>query len=292
MIIVRLKGGMGNQMFQYAFGKRVAAQLNTELLFDLSALLDRSKKDMVFRNYDLDIFQVECPFFVHPKFLTTVYKIKSSSIGRWMRRNAERGKTYIKEAHFHVMENLITDPVDNALYDGWWQSARYFEDIKESLKRDFNFKEALLPISTALNQLIQSTNSVCLNVRRTDFLKTPELNTTNLNYFLKASEHIAAQVSNPHFFVFSDDMDWCSANIKLEKYPVTYVFHEHKGQKFGNYLRLMSYCKHFIIPNSSFAWWAIWLNEYDEKIVVAPKQWFNSEVYDTSDLVPAVWMRL
>jgi hypothetical protein len=291
MIVVRLKGGMGNQLFQYAFGKRVAAQLGTEVQFDLSSLLDRSKKDMVFRNYDLDIFHVAAPFLQSPDYLQFIYKLKSSSVGRWQRRRAEKGRTYIRETQFHVLPELIASPKDNALYDGWWQSERYFEAIGEELRKDLQFKDDLLEESKTLSKQIQSTNAICLNVRRTDFLKTPDLNTTNLDYFLKAAEYIAERIEQPHFFVFSDDMAWCEKNIQLP-HPTVYVGHEHKGRKFGNYLRLMSQCDHFIIPNSSFAWWAIWLNGNRKKIVVAPKHWFANSVYDTSDLVLQDWVRM
>ncbi|MEM1327109.1 MAG: alpha-1,2-fucosyltransferase [Bacteroidota bacterium] len=291
MIVVRLKGGMGNQLFQYAFGKRIAAQLGTEVQFDLSALLDRSKKDMVFRNYDLDIFNVNPTFLQDADYLNFIYKLKSSSVGRWQRRRAEKGKTYIKETQFHVMPELLTSPPDDALYDGWWQSERYFEQVGEVLRNDLQFVDALLLESQQLNDQIQTTNAICLNVRRTDFLKTPDLNTTNLDYFLKGARYIAERVESPHFFVFSDDMDWCETNIRLEQ-PTTYVSHTHKGRKFGNYLRLMSQCDHFIIPNSSFAWWAVWLSGGKDKMVVAPKHWFANSVYDTSDLVKASWVRL
>ena len=250
----RLKGGMGNQMFQYAFGLQVAKQLNTALQLDLSALLDRSKKDIVHRNYDLDIFNVKPDFVVNPILLQTLYTLKSSSISRFVRNRTSSGKHYVKEKHFHVVEELIHQPQDDAIYDGWWQSEKYFQSVADQIRQEFTFKKAILPNSLSLLQNIQQSNSICLNVRRTDFLKSNALNTTNLDYFLRGVDYIVERIDKPAFFIFSDDIDWCRQNINL-KHPTTIVTHDLKGEKFGNYLQLMKACKHFIIPNSSFAWW-------------------------------------
>jgi hypothetical protein len=291
MITVRLKGGMGNQMFQYAFGKRMAKSLNTELWLDLSQLLDRSRKGIVFRDYDLTIFRLKPRFIIRPSVLRTLYKLKSSSINNLVRKAAIGKRTHLKESQFHVQEELLSNPKDNTVYEGWWQSERYFEDISKEIREDFTFKNPILPKSKDLFNQINDTHSICLNVRRTDFLNTPNLNTTNQAYFLKSAEIMCEKLESPHFYIFSDDVKWCAENIKLNA-PMTLVGHEVKGEKFGNYMQLMKACKHFIIPNSSFAWWAVWLNENPNKTVIAPKNWFNDLTIDTSDLVPKDWMRI
>lgn len=291
MITVRLKGGMGNQMFQYAFGRSIATKLQTDLQLDLSSLLDRSKGDFVYRNYDLDIFNVNPTFTVNPSLLQTIFKIKSSKVAKLVKNHAASGKSYIKEKHFHLVKEVLEQPTDNALYDGWWQSEKYFSSVADHIRKEFVFIDPIIPKSTALFEKIQTTNAICLNVRRTDFLKVTALNTTNLDYFLRAAKYMAERIDQPHFYVFSDDIEWSAANIKLD-HPTTIVTHDHKGRKYGNYLQLMKACKHYIIPNSSFAWWAIWLNESKEKIVVAPKNWFTDSTFDTADLVPQNWVRL
>jgi hypothetical protein len=291
MIIIRLKGGMGNQLFQYAFGRQLAYQLKTGLKLDLSSLLDRSKGDFVYRDYDLSVFNINAEFVHPPSTLRAVYKLKSSSVTKFIRRRIDRGRQYIKETHFHLHPELLSEPVDNAVYEGWFQSPKYFTAVDDDLRREFTFRHAILPESQVLLQKIQQVNAVCLNVRRTDFLKVDTLNTTDQAYFLKAAHLIAEKVVEPHFFVFSDDIDWCRENIRLD-HPIEVVDHLHKGYKFGNYLQLMRACKHFIIPNSSFAWWAVWLNERPDKLVIAPKNWFNDLSIDTSDLIPSNWIRL
>ena len=283
---------MGNQMFQYAFGRRMAADLRTTLKIDLSLLLDRARgKDHVYREYDLTIFKVPHEFVMSPAMLRTLYKTRSSAVCKLVRKRVGRNKTHIKEPHFHVSEDLLKNPIDNAIYDGWWQSERYFEPIAEEIQKVFEFVNPIEKTSAALLQQIHETQSVCLNVRRTDFLVTSNLNTTDKDYFLRGVKKIADQVSDPHFFIFSDDVEWCAANLNLD-YPTVLVDHGHKGEKFGNYMQLMKACKHYIIPNSSFAWWAIWLNQQEEKIVIAPKRWFNDSSINTDDLVPKDWWRL
>lgn len=292
MVIVRLKGGMGNQMFQYAFGKRMAHVLDTELQLDLSLLLDRARgADHVYRDFDLTIFQLQPTFYINPSFLRLLYKTKSSKICKLTRKWAQKGKNYLKEPHFHIVEELLKQPKNNTIYEGWWQGEGYFADIAADIRKDFRFVHPLLEVSKPLLESIQNTNSICLNVRRTDFLKVSNLNTTNKDYFLNAAKKMAANIKNPHFFIFSDDVEWCAENLNLQ-HPTTLVSHAHKGIKFGNYMQLMKACKHFIIPNSSFAWWAVWLCEYENKQVIAPKNWFNDTEYDTSDLVPAEWVRM
>lgn len=291
MIIIRLKGGMGNQMFQYAFGRRMAEQLQCPLKLDLTALLDRSKRNFVFRDYDLHIFRIQENFVIQPSALRTIYKLRSSTVTRWMKKRVQSGRNYYKEPHFHVVESLIEDPVPNTVYEGWWQSERYFADIAEIIRREFSYSIPLLPGARAMLDRIQSSQSVCLNVRRTDFLQVDNLNTTDRDYFLRSADYLAERLSDPVFFVFSDDLEWCEQHLQLP-YPVVFVPHRIKGEKFGNYHQLMQACRHYIIPNSSFAWWAVWLNDHPDKMVIAPRRWFNEPGIDTSDLVPDDWIRL
>ncbi len=291
MIIMRLKGGMGNQMFQYAMGMKLAQMSNTKLRLDLSSLLDRSKGNFVYRDYDLSVFNVKDEFVISPRLLKAIYKVKSAKIRKVVHSNIAKKRKVIKEEDFHFQPSLLSNADINTLYEGWFQSPKYFEGIEDQLRQQFSFKNEILPRSTTLLREIQHTNSICLNVRRTDFLKVDNLNTTDLSYFANAAKYIGSKVQDPTFFIFSDDIHWCRRNIVLD-YPIHIVGHQHKGHKFSNYLQLMTHCKHFIIPNSSFAWWAVWLNDNSERIVVAPKRWFNDPKIVTSDLIPDEWIRM
>lgn len=292
MIYVRLKGGMGNQLFQYALGRQLAWQLGVECRFDLTNLLNRHKgPDFVYRDYDLDIFHVAVEFMQPPGVLRQVYKLKHSRINKFMDRLAKGSKHFVKEAAFHFQPQILAEARDETLYEGWFQSPKYFAGVETELRQEIRFKQGIETASQALLERIKTSNSVCLNVRRTDFLQVDTLNATTLNYFLEAGAYVGERVQDPHFFIFSDDVAWCQENIKLP-YPLEVVDHRHKGHKFGNYLQLMASCDHFIVPNSSFAWWAVWLRNNSDGIVVAPKNWFTDLSINTSDLVPAEWARL
>lgn len=292
MVIVRFKGGMGNQMFQYAFGRQLAADLNTELVFDPTNLLYRNNPpDFVYRNYDLDVFQPEAQFMASPKLLAPLFNLRVEKLGQGIRWLVTRGYPVVKEPHFHFAPEVLNAPKEGVIYDGWWQSPKYFAGEETRIRNDFRFSREIIPASAELLQRIESSNAICLNVRRTDFLKVDTLNATDLNYFLRAADHLGKTVSEPRFFIFSDDVEWCRENLKLD-FPMEVVGHEHKGWKFGNYLQLMTKCKHFIIPNSSFAWWAAWLNTGPDKKVVAPKNWFTDPDIHTADLVPGTWWRM
>ena len=293
MVIVRFKGGMGNQMFQYAFGRQLAHQLGETLTFDPTNLLFRNAPpEFVYRNYDLDVFQPEVTtFLAPPALLAPVYNLKIARLSGLVNRVVRGGKSVVKEPHFHFSPETLKEARAGVIYDGWWQSQKYFADVEARVRRDFRFSRPIIPASQALLRRVEATNAICLNVRRTDFLKVDTLNATNLEYFLRGARYLEERVDKPHFFVFSDDIEWCREHIELG-HPTEFVGHEHKGFKFGNYMQLMTRCKHYLIPNSSFAWWAAWLNTGADKIVVAPKNWFTDPAIDTSDLVPGGWVRL
>ena len=155
-------------------------------------------------------------------------------------------------------------------------------------------------MSQKLAERIRSAESVCVNVRRGDYVSSPSsiefLGFVGTEYYSESIKIIYARVTNPTVFVFSDEIEWCIDNLRFDC-PTTFVGHEYAGEKFRDYLYLMSLCKHFIIPNSTFGWWGAWLSN-SKGIVVAPKKWFNATKWfngtdlDTSDLIPAGWIRL
>lgn len=293
MVIVRFKGGMGNQMFQYALGLQLARQLSTGLTFDPTNLLYRNNPpDFVYRNYDLDVFQPkETNFIAAPALLAPVFNLRVKKLSQGLRWLVARNYPVIKEKHFHFDPTVLARPREGVIYDGWWQSPKYFAGVEDKVRRDFCFSRAIIPASRELLSRIENANAICLNVRRTDFLKVDTLNATNKEYFLRGADYLGRKLSEPRFFVFSDDVTWCRENIKLD-HPTEFVEHGHKGYKFGNYMQLMTRCKHFLIPNSSFAWWAAWLNTGADKVVVAPEDWFTDPEINTTDLVPTSWERM
>jgi hypothetical protein len=250
-------GGMGNQMFQYAFGRKLALLNNSEVLLDLSFLKRRDmNKDFVYRHYDLDIFNI------YEKFLD-IEKIKYMHV------------SYYDTLYNNYLSNLVIDSKENYLLEGYWQSVYYFEDIIDIIKKDFTFKKGIERESTKeLLKEIQNNNSVMINIRRTDYLNTDFHGVLGLNYINSAIEIIKNRVIDAKYFIFSDDMEWCKNNIKIDN--CIFVDHIHAGKKFEDYLQLMIQCKNFIISNSTFAWWSAFLSDNTNKVVVCPSKWFTN----------------
>lgn len=298
MIVVQLLGGMGNQMFQYALGRRLALLNNTALKLDTSILLDWSPgRHSLNRDYDLNIFNIEgavaSPHDIAPYnsqlmnvLNKLLFKIKQKLFGSKITR----------ERFFHFDENILK-LTGNLYLAGTWQSYKYFEPIADIIRKDFSFKEMPSTKTLLLKDQINSNISVCLNVRRTDYITVKStsdiLSFTGIDYYRKALEAMEERIGNFNVFVFSDDIQWCRENLGFIQQPVTYVDYEYAGKKFSEYLYLMSSCHHFIIPNSTFAWWGAWLSSSsNEKIVITPRKWLNDPTINTADLIPDNWLKL
>jgi hypothetical protein len=298
MITVRLKGGMGNQMFQYAFARALAVRNNDKVVLDLAPLLDRTpRSNFVFRNYDLDIFNIEArlTFFSRAalRFPIPVLWAGASVIVTFIKKifGIQR---FVRES---LDFDLAAVPRTGNLYlDGAWQSEAYFISIAPLIRREFTFRGRFSPRTRELEaQIRMNDGSICVNVRRGDFVtlerSIKEHGFVGVEYYAQAMKVVAQEIREPHVYVFSDEVEWCRENLQFPDMPVTYVGHEYAGKKFGEYLHLMVTCTHFIIPNSSFAWWAAWLAESPKKNVVAPKRWFASGAGDQG-VVPLEWRRI
>ena len=189
----------------------------------------------------------------------------------------------------------VLDLTDNKCLVGSWQSEKYFKNIESEIRKLYRFKEALCDKSAELGKQIQSTNSLCVQVRRGDYVTSPVyskiLGAMPVEYFKKGFELLEKKQNIEHIYIFSDDIKWCKENLKLP-IATTYVEDEYPGLKFGNYLQLMSLCKHFIIANSSFGWWGAWLSTHKEKIVIAPNQWYKDPSYNSKDIIPENWIKI
>ncbi|HTV41928.1 MAG TPA: glycosyltransferase [Candidatus Sulfotelmatobacter sp.] len=278
-VVVKLQGGLGNQMFQYAAGLALARRTKSQLILDLSFLLDRSPRpDFTYRDFDLPIFKLAPDCHV-------------------MRNGAAYKKELrcVAEKHFHF-DPEIERLGANVYLDGYWQSPRYFESALDEVRQSFEFVSEIGPEARAVLTAIQNCESVCLNVRRADFISNPRTRAIHglcgEAYFQAAVRRIAGKIKSPHFFIFSDDIEWCRRANLVGNMPCTFVPHNLAGPRFATYLQLMKSCKHFILPNSTFGWWAAFLNESRNKIVIVPKPWFSDPNINTADLIPAGWETL
>ena len=297
MITVRLKGGLGNQMFQYAFAKSYSIKNNCAFQLDIRYLNDRTyRKNFVYRNYDLDLFVVN-PLIKQPEFYKKwqiYFVLFSDLISKKILRNSFSSVTqkyHEIEARFNP---VLLDKGSLKYFDGYFQSFNYFDSIKPVLINEFSFKEPIETISFTLLEEIKEVQSICINVRRGDFLTDNVLEVMDANYFYEAVEIMKKKILAPVIYVFSDDLLWCRENLHFDV-PVKFVSHDYAGKKFKDYFELMKNCKYFIIPNSTFAWWAAYLCNFEGKMVVAPLKWFKNKVDNEiflKDMIPLNWIKI
>ena len=291
MIIVRIMGGLGNQMFQYAAGRRLAATHNTILKLDISDF-----KDYNLHDYCLPVFKIQ-ELLATPEETKLFKEPESSSLKKIFKKiwgcPNKLGITHIRENQYHFDPKILTMH-DTVYLDGYWQSERYFSNITDIIRAEFTVKFPQTGKNMELAQQITSCESVSLHVRRGDYVtdeKTKTIHgTCDLDYYARCIERLSEKVHRPCFFIFSDDPEWTERNLKIP-HPVTFIAHNGPKKNYED-LRLMSQCRHHIIANSSFSWWGAWLGQHQDTIVYAPKRWFNSPSFHTQDLVPEAWARI
>jgi len=265
MITIRVSGGLGNQMFQYAFGRAKALKNKSEFRIFFEHGKSSAKRDFLLENFN----------------------IKSET--------AEKLK--IKDKLFKITEEEYTFSqkmydISDGYFVGIWQSEKYFKDFENEIRADFVLKNDLSVKASEIKNVIASTNSASIHVRRGDYALDERVNKKHglvpLEYYARATAYTTGKIVSPKFFVFSDDIAWAKANLSL---PPSAVFVSGNGISECEEMVLMSLCKHNIIANSTFSWWGAWLNQNKNKIVIAPEKWFASGA-DESDLIPENWIRI
>jgi hypothetical protein len=292
MIITKILGGLGNQMFQYAIGRAISLEYATSLRLDISGfekykLHQRIEFKRIFncaeviaQEADLrDVLSWQC----------------STRIRQFLLRPSMavfRRKEFVVEPSFQYWPGIKDIPA-NSYLSGYWQSEKYFLDFATQIREDFTFKQPLNSLNAELAKTIAQINAVSLHVRRGDYANNPLTTATHglcsLEYYRSAIKYISKKIQHPHFMVFSDDIEWVKNNLQID-FPHQYVDHNHGAESYND-MRIMSMCKHHIIANSSFSWWGAWLDPRADKIVVAPAGWFAHET-NTQDLIPQSWVRM
>lgn len=292
MILVKLMGGLGNQMFQYAAARSLCRRHGTSLKLDLS-FLESDQAGNTSRTFELDHFCITAEKATRWEISTMSGKSKTvleTVLARIFQRLS--GNTGYREKQFQFDPQVLTLP-DNVYLEGYWQSECYFSDIDEIIRNELTVRSPLLDKNLELAEEILAVNAVSLHVRRGDYVMDEKTRAAHgvcdLDYYLRAEDRVAKSIENPHYFVFSDDPEWAAENLKL-RHPVRYV--NHNGSMAHEDLRLMSLCRHHVIANSSFSWWGAWLSTSPDKLVIAPDRWFNDLTIDTSGLIPSRWQRL
>ena len=297
MIIVNLKGGLGNQMFQYAIGYCLSKKKNTSLYFD-TRLMEEHKINPpprnVPRDYDLDVFDIEKKLVKKKDLFKVLLFSKNYRIRKYTTIVLDKLSLFAFYEKNRLYDQRILDSKYKNLYlDGLWQSEKYFKHNRNDILKIYNF-DKIKNNSENVNFLnkINFNKSICLNVRRTDFINNPEHNLVNIQYYKKAIQKIQSIIGNDiELYIFSDDLDWCKKNFSFINKKF-FIEHNLAGYKFYNYLYLMSNFKNFIIPNSSFAWWAAWLSEKNDKVIIVPEKWSGLVNQEFIDIIPQNWIKI
>lgn len=268
-------------MFQYAIGKYLALKNITTLKLDVSEL----EQDKL-RDYELAIFNISGS--IASRFTMMFIRIFNNRI---ISKILGQYYLYIKQQDLYFNEKILLKK-GNIYLDGYWQSENYFKEIRNIIIKDFTIKFEPDKRNKSMIEKIKNSNSVCIHIRRGDYISNAKTNkfhgSCSLKYYYNAIGIIIKKVKNPTFFIISDDSQWTKENLKL-KYPTTYI-NINSPKKGHEDLRLMLNCKHFIIANSSFSWWGAWLSNNPNKIVCAPKRWFKST--HEGDIVPKSWIKV
>lgn len=293
MIIVKLIGGLGNQMFQYAAGRCLAEKHSTILKLDVTGF-----EEYKLHRYSLHCFHVWEYLATKTEIKNVIYtqstlsKLKQKTLSK-LGFKSYKSSNWITEKQFHFDAEILEAP-NNTFLDGYWQSEKYFADITNILRREFVVKYQQDYLSQKFTELIQNTEAVSLHIRRTDYVQdalTYKVHgICDQDYYDRCVRYIGDRVSNPHFFVFSDEPQWAKDNLRFG-FPTTIVDCNDASRNYED-LRLMTMCRNNIIANSSFSWWGAWLNPNPNKLVIAPHQWFKDETKNTKDIVPQQWIKL
>lgn len=282
MVIVKLQGGLGNQMFQYAAARNIFTK--QPVFLDLSFLLNNtiSKPGFTTRGFELDIFNKLKAKKLNP-LVTTLLNAKGLI--------ARSIKKIVLPKLITVTDSNSLNPNASSVYlDGYFQNENHFAGSRGSLLQEFTFP-ALTGNSLMWKQkILQTTTPVSIHVRRQDYLNPGVIEhhgVLPVDYYKRACELIQSKVDDAEYFIFSDDKQWCDTAFTFLGDRCHLV--DNEGPHWTD-MALMSQCKHHIIANSSFSWWGAWLNQYHTKTVIAPKQWFASA--GNHNIIPEDWISL
>lgn len=292
-LIVKLEGGLGNQFYQYASAKAIARNRGSKFL-----VLSRMDSPNDSRRHNhLGLFKIRTPLVNRAKsFMLRLMFVNKWGLGKKLRKFAKKqGLSLVHDPENGFYPNILDGISGNILLLGYWQSYRYFEDIKEEIKEEFQLKESPSDsMNISFLKEIQDSESVALHIRRGDYVNDPyfleNFGTCSLSYYQNAIKYITDKVKDPHFYVFSDDPEWVKSNLKID-FPHTFVTHNLGKSDYEDF-RLMHSCHHFIVANSSFSWWSAWLGSREDKIVICPDPWFAKDPMKLEDRVPNAWIKI
>jgi hypothetical protein len=293
MKIVKLKGGLGNQMFQYAFAKYIEDICGERVLLDFSTYAGRRndevrKPRILEYNISLDKarnieIREKCIFTHCGDMFRKSYKF-------WIIMEAVTNRKYCFRKVSRILN--LEELKKYEYFDGYWQSWKYVEHVSETLLKEFTPKKLLSDKTASYIDKVNKQESVFVGIRRGDYLESPKnikkYGIFTENYYTNAMKIISEKKDNAVFWIFSNDIEWVNANMDFSRYNVKLI----KDENVSDFeeMQIMKACKHAIICNSTYYWWGAWLIENKDKIVVAPQNWFADG--QKIDIIPDGWIKI
>ena len=288
-IIMRLQGGLGNQLYQYALGRSLSLRNGLPMFMETrNTSLDK------YRNYELSAFNIK-EQHVNSLDKWCIRRTDSNSTGELFRTLCPLAWKYkiVKDKEAGFDPSVFNLKSGTLVLEGFWQSFKYFEQYQDVIKNELTFKKEPTLQNASMIDEIEDVNSIAVHIRRGDYVTNPNnasFGTCPLEYYQKANDCIGQHVKKPHFYIFTDDPEWAKGNLTFS--GPTKVVDYNLGKADYEDFRLMTHCKHFIIANSSFSWWGAWLARYPNKTVIAPMNWFKIDNFPPEDRIPGEWLRL
>lgn len=282
MIMSRLFGGAGNQLFQYVAARALADHLGTDLALDSRYVAGSADRGDCFSHF-------QDARFTRTDNLPPAKSDGALRYALW--------RYFGRSPRFHREKSLGFDPgffdlPDQTYLHGYWQSEKYFQSIASQLRKDLRFTTPLDRANADMAvRIAKAPCPLALHVRRGDYLASGAYRACTPEYYRTAARHVAEETGNsPTCFVFSNDPAWARENLAL---GFDTVIVDHNDKTTGHFdLHLQTLCAHNVIANSTFSWWAAWLNDSPGKCVVAPKEWFAPDHRQNPDICPPSWHRL
>ena len=295
MILGDLYGGLGNQMFQYAFFRAISLERKIPIKFSTCLLKNFKSHNGLELN---KIFDIELDIASSEDVAATVGFFRSFLIVRKLLRHklcsSFQRSPLIYEPFYHFWTKYSLFIQDDIFLSGYWQSYKYFEKYSDEIRSDFRFAVPMNSKNLEVANLMKESISVSLHVRRGDYLinkKTLDKHgICSLDYYENAINLILSEFPTARIFTFSDDMNWVKSFL-MPKFKNIVIVDFNYGKESYNDMRLMSLCSHNIISNSTFSWWGAWLNKNPSKKVIVPKRWF-ADGTKCDDLIPEDWIRM
>ncbi len=325
MFYIRLKGGLGNQMFQYVFGEALSNKTGKEVKYDTRFLEDiESSKYNSFRSFaKRPLVLSHFPNIDKNKFISLpTYALHSGILGRIYDKVLTKiNKRFVQEKHFQH-DNYETYVKDDAYFDGNWQSYKYFNQIEERIRHDFDLSSYLNSPSNESrtdsgNEGSEQSKKICIHIRRGDMANDPRtrafhgvVSVTYVKEAVKKMYEILASTistaSSPtEWMIYSDDIPWCEENLNrnnigINQKDILSFYNPNLKTDQAKVINPsivqmadMTEADHFILSNSTYGWWASFLSQKNlNKTVICPKEFYKASGFSSIDLIPPTWVTI